>query len=72
MLRLTRQTEAESLAKDSDAMIVIGGTHSSKFTQVILKYVKIKHKNTFYTDSKDETGISGKSSAVCIKKVFSH
>ena len=42
-----RQTEAEQLAKESDAMIVIGGLHSSN-TKKLYEISKSECKNTYY------------------------
>ncbi len=42
-----RQTEARKLAKDSDAMIIIGGLHSSN-TRKLYEISKLECKNTYY------------------------
>jgi 4-hydroxy-3-methylbut-2-enyl diphosphate reductase len=42
-----RQTEARQLAKDSDAMIIIGGQHSSN-TQKLYEISKLECENTYY------------------------
>ena len=42
-----RQTEAENLARVSDAMIVIGGKHSSN-TQKLFEICKKKCDDTYY------------------------
>lgn len=42
-----RQTEARQLAKDSDAMIIIGGLHSSN-TRKLYEISKLECENTYY------------------------
>lgn len=42
-----RQTEARQLAKDSDAMIIIGGQHSSN-TRKLYEISKLECENTYY------------------------
>ena len=49
----TRQTEAESLAKDSDAMIVIGGTHSSN-SRKLYEICKNQCENTFFIQTAED------------------
>ena len=48
-----RQTEARELAKKSDAMIVIGGRHSSN-TQKLFEISKKECSNTFYIQTKND------------------
>ena len=48
-----RQTEAKSLALESDAMIVIGGRHSSN-TQKLYQICKSKCDNTMYIQTLDD------------------
>ncbi len=49
----TRQREAESLAKRSDAMIVIGGTHSSN-SRKLYDICKNQCENTFFIQTADD------------------
>lgn len=48
-----RQTETRELAKKSDAMIVIGGRHSSN-TQKLFEISKKECSNTFYIQTKND------------------
>ena len=48
-----RQTEAREVAKNSDAMIVIGDKHSSN-TQKLFEICKNECKNTYYIQTSDE------------------
>ena len=48
-----RQTEVRELAKKSDAMIVIGGRHSSN-TQKLFEISKKECSNTFYIQTKND------------------
>lgn len=48
-----RQTEAKSLALESDAMIVIGGRHSSN-TQKLYQICKSECDNTMYIQTLDD------------------
>ncbi len=49
----TRQKEAESLAKRSDAMIVIGGTHSSN-SRKLYEICKNQCENTFFIQTVED------------------
>ena len=51
-----RQTETRELAKKSDAMIVIGGRHSSN-TQKLFEISKKECSNTFYIQTKNDLNI---------------
>lgn len=48
-----RQTEARSLAKESQAMIVVGGSHSSN-TQKLFEICKDECKNTYYIQTLED------------------
>lgn len=48
-----RQTEAAAIAEEVDAMIVIGGTHSSN-TRKLFEICKEKCENTFYIQTLDD------------------
>ena len=48
-----RQTEARTLAGESDAMIVIGGSHSSN-TQKLFEICKDECKNTYYIQTLED------------------
>ena len=48
-----RQTEAREIASDVDAMIVIGGSHSSN-TQKLFEICKKECENTYYIQSLDD------------------
>ncbi|MCH5252636.1 MAG: 4-hydroxy-3-methylbut-2-enyl diphosphate reductase, partial [Lachnospiraceae bacterium] len=48
-----RQSEAEKLASKSDAMIVIGGTHSSN-SQKLYEICKNQCENTFFIQTVDD------------------
>lgn len=52
-----RQTEAKSLALDSDAMIVIGGKHSSN-TQKLYQICKNECECTFYVQTLDDLNLN--------------
>ena len=56
-----RQTEAKSLALESDAMIVIGGRHSSN-TQKLYQICKNECTNTMYIQTLDDLEINTLSS----------
>ena len=48
-----RQTEARQIASEVDAMIVIGGSHSSN-TQKLFEICKKECENTYYIQSLDD------------------
>ena len=48
-----RQTEAAAIAEEADAMIVIGGTHSSN-TRKLFEICREKCENTFYIQTLDD------------------
>ena len=48
-----RQTEAAAIAEEVDAMIVIGGTHSSN-TRKLFEICREKCENTFYIQTLDD------------------
>ena len=48
-----RQTEARSLARNSQAMIVVGGSHSSN-TQKLFEICKDECKNTYYIQTLED------------------
>ena len=52
-----RQTEARSLAKESEAMIVIGGSHSSN-TQKLFEICKDECKNTYYIQTLEDLDLT--------------
>lgn len=51
-----RQTEARSLAKESQAMIVVGGSHSSN-TQKLFEICKDECKNTYYIQTPEDLNL---------------
>ena len=52
-----RQTEARAIAAESDAMIVIGGKHSSN-TQKLFEICKKECENTYYIQSLDDLDVT--------------
>ena len=52
-----RQTEARSLAKKSQAMIVVGGSHSSN-TQKLFEICKDECKNTYYIQTPEDLDLT--------------
>ena len=52
-----RQTEAKSLASESDAMIVIGGRHSSN-TQKLYQICKNECECTFFVQTLDDLNLN--------------
>ncbi len=56
-----RQTEAREIASDVDAMIVIGGSHSSN-TQKLFEICKKECENTYYIQSLDDLDLDLKTS----------
>ncbi len=52
-----RQTEARSIAKDVDAMIVIGGKSSSN-TQKLFEICKMECENTYYIQTLDDLDLT--------------
>ena len=60
-----RQTEAREIAKCVDAMIVIGGRHSSN-TQKLFEICKKECKNTYYIQTLDDLDLNVFQSASCV------
>lgn len=60
-----RQTEARQIAKCVDAMIVIGGKHSSN-TQKLFEICKKECKNTYYIQTLDDLDLNVFQSASCV------
>lgn len=60
-----RQTEARDIAKCVDAMIVIGGRHSSN-TQKLFEICKKECKNTYYIQTLDDLDLNVFQSASCV------
>lgn len=60
-----RQTEAMEIAKSVDAMIVIGGRHSSN-TQKLFEICKKECKNTYYIQTLDDLDLNVFKSASCV------
>lgn len=52
-----RQTESRELAKNSDAMVVIGGEHSSN-TQKLYEICKSECKNTYYIQTVEDLNLA--------------
>lgn len=52
-----RQTESRELAKNSDAMVVIGGEHSSN-TQKLYEICKNECKNTYYIQTAEDLDLA--------------
>ena len=52
-----RQKESRELAKNSDAMIVIGGEHSSN-TQKLYEICKNECKNTYYIQTAEDLNLA--------------
>ena len=52
-----RQTEARSLARQSEAMIVVGGSHSSN-TQKLFEICKDECKNTYYIQTLEDLDLT--------------
>ena len=52
-----RQTEARSLARKSQAMIVVGGSHSSN-TQKLFEICKDECKNTYYIQTPEDLDLT--------------
>ena len=52
-----RQTEARAIAKDADAMIVIGGKSSSN-TQKLFEICKMECENTYYIQTLDDLDLT--------------
>ena len=60
-----RQTEAREIASDVDAMIVIGGSHSSN-TQKLFEICKKECENTYYIQSLDDLDLKTSQSIRCV------
>ena len=60
-----RQTEAREIAADVDAMIVIGGRHSSN-TQKLFEICKKECENTYYIQSLDDLDLKTSQSIRCV------
>ena len=60
-----RQTEAREIAKSVDAMIVIGGKHSSN-TQKLFEICKKECKNTYYIQTLDDLDLNVFKSTSCV------
>ena len=60
-----RQTEAREIASDVDAMIVIGGSHSSN-TQKLFEICKKECENTYYIQSRDDLDLKTSQSIRCV------
>ena len=60
-----RQTEAKEIAKSVDAMIVIGGKHSSN-TQKLYEICKEECKSTYYIQTLDDLDLESFQSTSCV------
>ncbi|HIT65888.1 MAG TPA: 4-hydroxy-3-methylbut-2-enyl diphosphate reductase [Candidatus Merdisoma merdipullorum] len=60
-----RQTEARQIASEVDAMIVIGGSHSSN-TQKLFEICKKECGNTYYIQSLDDLDLKTSESIRCV------
>ena len=60
-----RQTDAREIASDVDAMIVIGGSHSSN-TQKLFEICKKECENTYYIQSLDDLDLKTSQSIRCV------
>ncbi len=60
-----RQTEAREIAKSVDAMIVIGGKHSSN-TQKLFEICQKECKNTYYIQTLDDLDLNAFQSTSCV------
>jgi len=60
-----RQTEARKIASEVDAMIVIGGSHSSN-TQKLFEICKKECGNTYYIQSLDDLDLKTSQSIRCV------
>ena len=60
-----RQTEAREIAKSVDAMIVIGGKHSSN-TQKLFEICKKECENTYYIQTLDDLDLNAFRSTSCV------
>ena len=60
-----RQTAAREIASDVDAMIVIGGSHSSN-TQKLFEICKKECENTYYIQSLDDLDLKTSQSIRCV------
>ena len=60
-----RQTEAREIASDVDAMIVIGGSHSSN-TQKLFEICQKECENTYYIQSLDDLDLKTSQSIRCV------
>ncbi len=60
-----RQTEARQIASQADAMIVIGGKHSSN-TQKLFEICKKECENTYYIQSLDDLDLKTSQSIRCV------
>lgn len=60
-----RQTEAREIASQVDAMIVIGGSHSSN-TQKLFEICKKECENTYYIQSLDDLALKTSQSIRCV------
>ena len=60
-----RQTEAGQIASEVDAMIVIGGSHSSN-TQKLFEICKKECENTYYIQSLDDLDLKTSKSIRCV------
>ena len=60
-----RQTEARSIARESDGMIVIGGRHSSN-TQKLFEICKKECENTYFIHTLDDLDVDWLHSMSCV------
>ena len=60
-----RQQEARKIAADVDAMIVIGGRHSSN-TQKLFEICKEECKNTYYIQTLEDLDVHSMQSMSCV------
>ncbi len=60
-----RQTEARAIAGEADAMIVIGGKHSSN-TQKLFEICKQECENTYYIQTLDDLDVQRLQSVSCV------
>ena len=60
-----RQTEARRIAKEVDAMIVIGGRQSSN-TQKLFEICKQECENTYYIQTLDDLDVHSLQSVSCV------
>ena len=60
-----RQTEARAIAKEAEAMIVIGGRSSSN-TQKLFEICKMECENTYYIQTLDDLDVHSLQSVSCV------